>query len=291
MRVGIVDVGTNTCHVLVGEVGSRGRVRIVLQRHDRVPLGGSARLTAAAMRRAITVLGRQASSLREACVDRIEAVATSAVREAANGRAFLQRARRRTGLPLRLITGAEEARLIYEGVVWVNRLRTPALVIAIGGGSLQVMRGTGSRFRHAVSLPLGGSRLAQQFLRRDPPRPHELEALRRHVSRALRPAISVARGHRGGVALGSSRLIAEVMRAVLKGRQEAGNRKQETLLTISRRAVRRYVEEASGEADVMATAVVLLEWMEGCRISRLRYAPGSVREGLMWRLTKGREAR
>ncbi len=119
MTLGIIDVGTNSIHLLVGIIGLNGRFHVILKERDltRIGEGGLAqgRLTPRAMRRAKDVLRRYAVILKRCQVDHVEAVATSAVREAKNGRAFVRQVRRQLKLPLRIIGGREEARLIYLG--------------------------------------------------------------------------------------------------------------------------------------------------------------------------------
>jgi exopolyphosphatase/guanosine-5'-triphosphate,3'-diphosphate pyrophosphatase len=227
----------------------------------------------------------------------MEAVATSAVREAANGRAFVRRVRQRLGLPLRIISGREEARLIYLGILQSAGLRGPTAIVTIGGGSAQVIEGDGTRLRYAASVPLGGARLGQQFIRHDPPRPLETAALTRHVERIWAPVVRRMRRHRWRAALGSSATIYQLMAAahlLTRGRKHLG---EKTRLSISRGALQRLVDwlatstaeermqlpglDPRREDLALPTGLALLAWMEGCRIARLRYAPGSLREGLV----------
>jgi len=93
MRLGIIDVGTNSIHLLIGDVNRQGRWRLVMHKQQLVRLGQGGliarRLTPQAMRRALTVLRRYVALLKQRRPDRVEAVATSAVRDAANGRPFV----------------------------------------------------------------------------------------------------------------------------------------------------------------------------------------------------------
>ena len=301
MTLGIIDVGTNSIHLLVGVLGLSGKFHILLKERDLTRLGegglARGRLTARAMHRAMDILARYRAIMRRCGVDRVEAVATSAVREAGNGRAFIRRVRQRLRLPLRIISGREEARLIYLGVLQAVRFRRPTAIVTIGGGSAQVIHGDGTRLRYVASVPLGGARLAQQFIRHDPPRPAEVGALRAHVDRAWAPIVRAMRRHRRHTALGSSATIYQLMAAaelLRLGREKLPHKHR---LFISRRALERLVEwlaastteeriqlpglDPRREDLALPTAVALLAWMEGCGIGRLRYAPGSVREGLV----------
>lgn len=300
MTLGIIDVGTNSIHLLIGLLGLNGRFHVVLKERDLTRLGegglAKSRLTPASMHRAMAVLRRYAAIVKRCRVDRVEAVATSAIREAANGPAFVRRIRGRLGLPLRIISGREEARLIYLGVVQAHRIRRSTVVITIGGGSAQVIQGDGAHLRYAASLPLGGARLAQQFLRHDPPRLDEVDALEGYTRRAWAPVARALRRHRSPTALGSSATIAQLMMAA-SHRTPRRSRTKHQRLVISRQSLRRLVEWLSGstagerirlegvdprrEDLLLPTGIALLTWMERCGVSRLRYAPGSLREGLV----------
>ncbi len=252
-------------------------------------------LTAAAMGRARQVLRRYAAVLKRVGVDHLEAVATSAVREAANGPAFVRRVRATTGLPLYIISGREEARLVYLGVMRANRLRGPVLLLSLGGGSAQVVCGTGASLGYSTSVLLGSARLAQRFIRHDPPKPEEVAALERHVRQIWTPVIHAVRRRPWRQALGSSAMIGQLLAAgsaLAHRRRPVGGR-----LSISRRELQRTVEwlarsraaerkqlrglDPRREDLALTTGVALLTWMEGCGLPSLCSLPGSLREGLV----------
>ena len=303
MTHGIVDVGTNSVHLLIGVLTPGKSFRLVQEEHHvtRLGEGGLARgqLTKTAMRRTFVVLQRYARALRCAGVEHIDAVATEAVRCARNGRSFVRAVRVQLGLPLRLLSGRDEARLIHLGVRRVSRFRGPTAIIAIGGGSTQLVAGDDQRIRHAVSLPLGCARLAQRFIRHDPPRPSELAALRARVRRCLAPSVRAAHRVSWRTALGSSAMIGQLVRAAPRPVSRRGHAPS-ARPSMSRRRLERFVEwlststaaqrkklpglDARREACVLTTAVVLLMWMDACDIPMIQCAPGSLREGLVARL-------
>lgn len=300
MTLGIIDVGTNSIHLLIGILGLHGTFHVILKERDLTRLGEGGltggRLTDEAMKRAQSVLGRYATTLKRCGADHVEAVATSAVREARNGRAFVRRVRSELGLPLRIISGREEARLIYLGVWQAVRFHRNTLIMTIGGGSAQVMCGDGPRLRYATSLPLGGARLAQRFVHHDPPRSEELEALMQYLQRAWRPAARALRRHRWSLALGSSATIYQLMLAAYL-RQHPRPPKEKQRLSVTRASLKRLLQwlamsttaqrirlagvDPRREDLVLTTGMALLEWMEQCGVSSIRYAPGSLREGLV----------
>lgn len=308
MRLGILDVGTNSIHLAIVEAGSAKRFRIRLHRRTLIRLGDEGlargRLTAAAMRRAMAVLRRYAAALARSRVDHVEAVATSAVREAANGRAFVHHVRTRLGLPLRIIGGREETRLISRGVLYTYPSRRTTLLVTIGGGSAQVILGDAKRLRYAASVKLGAARLAQRFFRRHPPLPGELKALRRHLRRTWAPVCRALRRRQWKRVLACSAMIDQLIVAsyLARHRQPPHDPRRRSL---SRRALRRLISRLRDapaaqrkrlpgldprRADLaLPAAEALLSWMEGCGIHLLRGASGSLREGLVveW-LERGR---
>ena len=300
--MGILDVGTNSIHLLIADVGIAGGVQI--RRHERTLVrlgdGGLAmgRLTTPAMRRTMTVLRHATTLLTRYHVDHVEAVATSAVRDAANGYAFVRQVRARLDLPLRIISGLEEARLIYRGLLHASPSRTSTLIVAIGGGSAQVMLGDPARLRYAASVKLGAARLAQRFLRHHPPLPGELEALRRHLRRTWAPICRAVRRRRWDRALGCSAMIDQLMLAAYLTRHPRATRAPDPRrLSLNRRSLRALIERLlhstpaqrrrlpgldPRRADLaLPAAETLISWMTGCGVSTLCGGSGSLREGLV----------
>ncbi|MBI4226871.1 MAG: hypothetical protein HY600_01190 [Candidatus Omnitrophica bacterium] len=291
--LGLIDVGTNSIHLVIGRRHPSGRWVPRLHRRAPVRLGDDGwargRLTAAAMRRAMRILARYAAIASRRRVRRVEAVATGAVREAANGAAFARRVRAELGVPLRILSGAEEARLTFLGVQQVHRRRGPVLLVAIGGGSAQVVVGSGRRLRYCASVPIGAARLAQRFIRHDPPRPREIAALWAAARRAWGPLGRRVRRLRWRRAVGSSAMIQQVMAVAGRSRALTQSRLRAVVNRLARarrRARRRWPGVDPGRDDLLLpTAVALLEWMAACRAPRLTYAAGSLREGLAAQLS------
>jgi exopolyphosphatase/guanosine-5'-triphosphate,3'-diphosphate pyrophosphatase len=309
ITIGIIDVGTNSVHLLVGIFHPDGAFHLVRRERALTRLGEgcfvSGTLSPRAVRRTMAALARFARLARRARVEHIEAVSTSAVRDATNGGAFVRLVRKRLQLPLRVISGREEARLIALGVLSGERAKRPSLVVTIGGGSAQVIVGSGARVRYVTSLRLGASRLAQRFIRHDPPLREEVSLLEAHVRKAWSPVIGKVRRYRWTRVLGSSAVIHHVIKAAWfrdHPRTALGKRP-----SISQRALRRFVTWLSTstaaerlrlrgidphrEELALPTALALLAWMEGCGVSTLLDAPGSLREGLVIEWVRKHRAR
>ena len=140
MRVAAIDIGTNSLHMIVAQVRSDRSFEVVDREKEMVRLGsgglGGRALTESSMMAALQVLSKFRRLAEAHDVDEIVAAATSAVREADNGREFLTTVRQRTGIRVRVISGTEEARLIHRAAVYgVDVSDGTAVVIDIGGGA------------------------------------------------------------------------------------------------------------------------------------------------------------
>jgi len=191
-KLGAIDVGTNSIHLVMVEISPDGDFRILGRDKHMVMLGRGGFvqhiLTTQAMNDGLAALHRFVKMARLKGITRLKAVATSAVREAKNGGTFVSRVRDELGLELQVISAEEESRLIYLAVRHAIDLGEGDNLIAdIGGGSLEVIVGNAQRAEVLASLKLGASRLAELFLHSDPPASDELKALRHHVEQNLKP--------------------------------------------------------------------------------------------------------
>ncbi len=173
MRIAAIDIGTNSVHMIVVQVRPDRSFEVVDREKEMVRLGsgglGGRALTEAATASALQALSKFRRLAESHDVDEIVGAATSAVREADNGRQFLDAILHRTGIRVRVISGAEEAKLIHRAAVYgVDVADGPAVVIDIGGGSVELTRGTAARVHVAHSAKIGVIRLTEQFVRTDP---------------------------------------------------------------------------------------------------------------------------
>ena len=198
VRLAAIDVGSNSVHIVVADVSTDGRVEVVDRVKEMVRLGRrtftTGRLPPAAMDLAVGAVKTFARLAHARRVVRMRAVATSAVREARNGMAFVRRLRRETGLPVKVITGAEEARLIFRAAQHALGLRGgPHLLLDVGGGSVELVLVHEGRPLWLRSLPLGAARLAERFLTSDPPTNRQIQRLEKHLARELGSLLTSAR--------------------------------------------------------------------------------------------------
>jgi len=186
MRLGVLDVGSNTVHLLVVDAyrGARpmpafshkAELRLAAHLEDGASLSGPGE---SSLRGVVEEALRIAE---DKGVEEIIAFATSAVREAVNGEQVLARIRRHTGAEINVMTGNEEARLTFLAARrWFGWSSGRLLVIDIGGGSLEVATGIDEEPEAMASLPLGAGRLTRDWISADPPSSQEVRRLRKHV--------------------------------------------------------------------------------------------------------------
>ena len=172
MRLAAIDIGTNSVHMIVVRVRPDFSFEVVDREKEMVRLGAGGldgkKLTPESMNAALQALSKFQRLATSHHVDEILAVATSATREAENGGAFLKAIERKTGIRARLITGTEEARLIHLAAVYGVDTPKPAVVIDIGGGSVEITRGTGREIEFARSFKMGVIRLTERYVDSDP---------------------------------------------------------------------------------------------------------------------------
>ena len=187
MRIAAIDIGTNSVHMIVVFVRPDLSFEVIDREKAMVRLGAGGldgrALTPEAMSAALQALSKFKRLAESHRVDEIVAAATSATREAENGGEFLAQIERQTGIRARVISGTEEARLIHLAAVYgVDVGSGRAVVIDIGGGSVEITHGTGADMQLARSFKVGVIRLTERFVKSDPLSRRDERKLVRHIS-------------------------------------------------------------------------------------------------------------
>lgn len=297
---GAIDIGTNSIHFVMVEISPEGDFQVVGSDKEMVRLGngGFARgeLTEEAMDLGIATLRRFLRVAELKGVTKIKAVATSAVRESRNGGDFVQRCLDELGLSVSVISMAEEGRLIYLGVQHAVDLGTADnLIVDIGGGSVEIIVGNAERAKCIRSVKLGGSRLAELFLRSDPYTPDEIKALRRHIRATLAPVLAELRHYPIARCIGTSGTIRSV--AALCGRRRLPIPSDSAPLRIERTELKTLFSDlaATSRAErlkfpgmdarrvdgCLPAAAVLLAIMKRTNVRTLEHCTFALREGVI----------
>ena len=193
VRVAVIDIGTNSTRLLISDVEGANAEQV--ERRTTVTNMGrgvdhTKLICADAVEDVCRVIADYMARYEEMGAERVMAIATSAVREAANGEAFIAELRERFDLDTRLLTGEEEAHLTYLGATAHRAEGEPTLVFDIGGGSTELIVGTGMHVGFHTSLQAGTIRQSERHLTSDPPDPHELEDLASEVRNLIDGAVA-----------------------------------------------------------------------------------------------------
>jgi exopolyphosphatase/guanosine-5'-triphosphate,3'-diphosphate pyrophosphatase len=198
-RVAAIDIGTNSIHLLIAAINPELQsFSVVLAEKSTTRLGerdpNSGDLSAAAIERAFLTLRHCRDLAASHGVEQIVTAATSAVREAPNGREFVQALQDQLGLTVDLVSGLEEARLIYLGVlsgmIFGDK---PHLILDIGGGSTELILADGGDARVLTSTRIGAVRLQREFCQQDPLPTGRRSFLQAYIQGSLDPAVAQVR--------------------------------------------------------------------------------------------------
>jgi exopolyphosphatase / guanosine-5'-triphosphate,3'-diphosphate pyrophosphatase len=206
-RLAAIDVGTNTIRLTVVEVQDDDTYRILDEEREMVRLGEkldrTGRLSDAAVERALAAIGKMKAIADGFQITGLRAIATSAVREASNGRSFIREVSRQHKVRIDVISGEEEAQLAFRSASrHFNLQGRSTAVVDIGGGSVEVILSAGTAIDHVYSLPLGAVRVTERLVRSDPLRDKHWKQLKAEIDRSIRSAIRQP-AHRAEVMIGS----------------------------------------------------------------------------------------
>ncbi len=302
MRLGVLDVGSNTVHLLVVDAHPGARPLPAYSHKAELRLAELLDPDGAIHEHGVEALADQiAQALRVAEDKGVEEVlpfATSAVREASNSDRVLARVAEETGAVLQVLSGEEEARLTFLAARrWFGWSAGRLLVVDIGGGSLEIAYGIDEDPDAAVSLPLGAGRLTASHLPGDPPDPADIRALRKRVRADI--ARTVAEFSRLGTpdhVVGTSKTLKQLARIAGAARSAEGLYVERTLgraaleewvprLTTMSAAARAALPGVSeGRApQLLAGALVAEAAMDLFGVDELEICPWALREGVILR--------
>lgn len=287
--IGAIDVGTNAVRLKLARLLPDGSFEQLHQERDPVRPGEGVWETGAMARpvveRLVKTLAEYATICRRAHVGHLRAVATSALREAKNRDAVVERVRDVAGLELEVVSGKEEARLIGLGVLRGMPASSRSLLIDIGGGSTEVARGAGEEPTELWSIPLGAVRLTEMFHTDGQVTRDQLTSVRRFAQRAVAEALPATIPGAPRHALGSSGTIRAVCSFAAKpgtahATRDGLNRAVEELVALGP-AGRRKRFDAQRAGILVAGAVILESVADHLRLESVTAVDGGLKEGLL----------
>jgi exopolyphosphatase / guanosine-5'-triphosphate,3'-diphosphate pyrophosphatase len=302
VRLGVLDVGSNTVHLLVVDAQRGGhptpmtseKVELRLAEH----LDQAGALTEEGADALVAAVARAHEAAAVAGCRDLLAFATSALRDATNSVQVLARVRTETGVALAVLPGEDEARYTFLAVRrWYGWSAGRLLVLDIGGGSLELAAGRDEHPSVAASLPLGAGRLTRDRFRTDPPSRAEIDALRRHLDTELAPA--ARRLRRAGPpdrCVGTSKTFRSLARLSGAAPSGAGMRTRRVLTDVGLRQLAAFVTrmpaadlaELEGVSpsrahQLAAGALVAEAAMRALDVTELEICPWALREGVILR--------
>lgn len=302
MRLGVLDIGSNTVHLLVADVRPGGRPQATTSQRTVLrlmrylePDGSISEAGIRALEDAVTAARTTAASEH---VVELLATATSAVREATNGAEVIARIEAALGQELQVLGGESEARYTFLAVRrWFGWSAGQILLFDIGGGSLEIAGGGDELPELAESVPLGAGRTTVEFLPTDPPGEDQIDRLRAHAASVLAPvAERFASLPRPDHVVGSSKAIRSL--AKLAGDPMPGWSGIERMI-LPRAALKSWIprlaripaiarQELPGITpdrtfQIVAAAVVLHQAMKAMDVDELEVSPWALREGVLLR--------
>jgi exopolyphosphatase/guanosine-5'-triphosphate,3'-diphosphate pyrophosphatase len=302
VRLGVLDVGSNTVHLLVVDAHHGAHPlpqtseKSVLRLAEQMDARG--KITRVGADHLIRTVGEAVESAAAMGCEDLMAFATSAVRDASNSVAVLNRVQAETGVELEVLSGEEEAILTFLAVRrWCGWSAGRLLMVDIGGGSLEIASGMDEEPEVAVSLPLGAGRLTRSWLAHDPPRRRELEALREHIVEQLaEPARKLREAGIPDRVVGTSKTIRSLARLSGAAPSSAGPRVRRTLTDAGLRQVIAFISRMSAEDlaelegvsasrshQLVAGALVVQATMRALDVDEMILCPWALREGVILR--------
>lgn len=296
MRLGVLDVGSNTIHLQVMDAHAGGRpapttnhkidLRLTqyLEKNGRISEEGISLLFAA--------IEKSIAHAKKFQTQEILAFATSALREAGNGSEIVATINKRFDIDLQILPGQDEARLTFLAVRrWFGWSAGKLLVLDIGGGSLEIALGEDESPEIALSIPLGAGRLTRDFLNGDPYSSKSIKSLEKYVSETVRNALpNSIKTHNAEQAVATSKTFRTLARITSNWYGDSAKSLDANGLiaaiprlgdmTNAQRAALPGVS-ASRAPQILAGAIVAHEVMEFLGVAELKICPWALREGLI----------
>ncbi len=301
MRLGVLDVGSNTVHLLVVDAYHGGHPWPAYSEKAELRLtekiGADGKLSKAGADALVEAVAKARDAAASHQTEDLLAFATSAVRDATNSTAVLKRVREETGVDLQVLAGEAEAILTFLAVRrWFGWSAGRLLVLDIGGGSLEIAAGIDEEPDVAFSLPLGAGRLTRDWLRGDPPSAQQVEKLHGYVESQLDKAEAKLRDDRWERPVATSKTFRTLARLAGAAPSVAGLNVPRRLTLDGLRQVSGFIRRipssalaemegvsASRAHQLLAGAVVAEVAMRRLGIDAVDFCPWALREGVILR--------
>ena len=297
-RLAVIDLGTNTFHIIIAETGANGQFEKLFKHRIFVKLAedGIGTIGPNAYQRALEATDFMQSKLEEYQVNKVRAFGTAALRTASNGQQFIKDVEQRNGIKIQLISGAEEARLIHIGVKKaIPSLREKALIMDIGGGSVEFILIEEDEVLWAKSFPIGVAVLFKHFHHNDPISDPEIEQILSFLNQELEELKAILQQHHVKTLVGASGTF-DVLENILSERE---SNLLFSVISVSQyptfyhkllktTKAERYAMEGIPDtrADMIVVAIILIDFiLQLAPIQTITISAYALKEGMLHELT------
>ena len=304
-RIAIIDLGTNTFHLLISELtdGERPKTLLKLKTPVKLGRGGISRSFIApdAYERALITLAFFRDEMDKLQTTEVKALATSAIRNAKNGAELVRDIYKKTGFKIEIISGDREAELIYYGVKCAMDLGLEkSLIMDIGGGSVEFIICNKESIFWKQSFEIGAQRLLDKFYRHDPIAPEDIKRLQHFLEQQLQPLAAAVAEHKPRILIGSSGTFDTLcdIEAFKNGLNRPEEPQPESELSLEayykmhhdilvknhaqRMAIPGMIEL---RADMIILALILIEYvLQAYDIERIRVSAYALKEGILYQM-------
>jgi exopolyphosphatase/guanosine-5'-triphosphate,3'-diphosphate pyrophosphatase len=300
MKVAVIDMGTNTFHLLLVET-KEGDFNVIHRERVAVRVGekgiNKGMITEEAAQRALNTLQDFKEKIVAHGIKQVFATATSAIRSAANGQELVDKIKKQTGIQTRVISGLQEAEYIYYGVTKALRIgQDPGLIMDIGGGSIEFIIGTDKQLLWKQSFEIGGQRLMELFHMNDPIQQPEIDELCGYLEGKLQELFDACEQYRPKTLIGSSGtfdtlsdIYREAASIQLAGEHTELPLTMEALQTIHHDILSKTRAERLAipgmiplRVDMIVVAMVLIQYiLKKCDLNEIRVSAYALKEGVL----------
>ncbi len=293
-RYGVIDLGTNTFHLLIVEVNELEEATELFRERIFVKLAedGIGKIGKKAYQRGIQALSHFQKILLDYQVKNINAFGTAALRTASNGPEFIKDAQSKADISIQLIPGSEEARLIHVGVTQAVEFgEEKGLIMDIGGGSVEFIIADKNEVFWAKSFPIGVAVLHNNFHRAEPISIEEIDVLHAHLDRTLQPLFEVLKKYKTSCLIGASGtfdVLEKILPHTLKT-QLSATIEIENFYPIYQKILHMNMEERRADeripltrADMIVVALILIDFIiKKAKIEKIVVSAYAMKEGIL----------
>ncbi len=296
-RYGVIDLGTNTFHLLIIEVNEHGEAIEIFRERIFVKLAedGIGKIGKRAYLRGLQALSHFQKTLLDYHVRNVNAFGTAALRTASNGNEFIADAKSESGISIQLIPGSEEARLIHIGVTQAVEFgEEKGLIMDIGGGSVEFIIADKNQVFWAESFPIGVAVLHYKFHQAEPISLEEVEVLHQHLNEMLQPLFEVLKNHKTTCLIGASGTF-DVLEDILPNAQKtklSATIEVKNFHPIYQKILTMNMEERRADenipltrADMIVVALFLIDFIiKKADIKKILVSAYAMKEGILWEM-------